>query len=169
MFVKTHKDQYVNTDHIEVIKPDRDTGQWKVYFTSRNIGTLPEEAALYLLSVIEADNGFVPGAEIEKIKVPLTTRIAQALRYEFANGATINQLEEFLDLPLPLACVPGKPDLLEESFMILIDEGIIKRYGPLFYHAEHFTASPDPLTEAATPTDTSEEYSERIISPKSDG
>lgn len=144
MFVKIARDHFINTNNIEELYrlPNELTGNsWIVITHTKSTLSITAEAAAHLLAVVEAQSAISFPGEPNYIDVstmtpesqPLTSRIAQLLRDELPQGATMDILMDLLhaDYHKIYAAVDT---LLSERVAIL---GAFDGGKSLIFHAIH--------------------------------
>jgi hypothetical protein len=97
--VKVNNSLYIATEHIIAIEFRNSQGKPYAYIWTVNYWTntsqareVDAEVGHYITRIMDADEGFVSSAEIAQAAadVPLTTRIAQALKSDYPEGITLN-------------------------------------------------------------------------------
>lgn len=148
MLVKINKDHYVNTDHVIRVFFLGTTAD--VFTTSHDeygscYFNVPAVAAAYLLEMMNAQSAIIlpgePGyADLNgpPENAPLTSRIAQLLRDELIEGASVDQLMEMFKLDY---------HLIRKAVDALLSEDVIV-YGnndTTYHHATHKPNAPQPV------------------------
>lgn len=154
MLVKVDKNFYINTEHVRSVyfygdKADITlSGDHGDHREDINVSAI---AAAHLLSLMEADSSAIlPGEDnflTENLKLkttrPLTSRIAELLRDEFTQGASVEDLMSATDNQMFHEVYNAISDLLAERVAVS-DPAQPLRY----YHAQHRPGKPAPETEA---------------------
>lgn len=124
-------ERYINSDHVVSVNPH----SGEVALINGHSITVTEESASYFLVCLEAQSAHTeqaPGTP------SLKTQTAQALRWEFPHGATLEDLQK-ID-----ALANADADEILNALAELFEEKVIKRslIEPIIYiHASNYQAS----------------------------
>lgn len=111
----------VNLDHFISLDHDIALDTYYLYLTTSQF-ELDEYTAAWIAQFLDVNDSFIPESELPKIEdVPLTTRLAQALRYDFPNGATFPTLLEHVVYPE----LSDRELLLSRALVSLAAENVI--------------------------------------------
>lgn len=107
MIVKISEHYYINTDYLVDIdyEDTQDTGEVDIHLAHSGVETrrtVSVVAADYLLALLDANDALIDPNRFEQELIlhppSLQTRVAQALRYDFPQGATFSVLATHLDV-----------------------------------------------------------------------
>lgn len=128
--------RYINTDHIVIGNPEQYQIQVRIF--GGEVLDLTPESFNYLFTCVDLQAAML-ATKLEPLS--LQSRIAQALRYDFPQGATSTKLIVFLR-------VTDSADF-QDALTILHSENVIIQTGDFYRHASNSKPSPDPSVSDA--------------------
>jgi hypothetical protein len=140
MFIKVNADRkdqpfFINSDNVNWIDP-----KGKLYFCNGEALYVTPESAEYVLICVEANTALMSTAEqtaANALPPPsLATRIAQALRYDFAQGAILADLKGLIKEGESLADIDKALQMLTEDHVLHFD-------GAAYFHAANVPTKTD--------------------------
>ena len=145
MFIKVNVERkntsvYINSDNLNWIDPDNG----KLYFSNGEALYTTPESAEFILACVEAQHALLSLDEqaVFNSQPPpsLATRIAQALRYNFANGAVLADLKDLILEGETLSDV-------DKALHILTEDHVLHFDGAAYFHASNVPSVADPSTD----------------------
>lgn len=127
MLIKIKDHSYINSEHIVMLAPTKNThrsGEYLLFLAGvPKPFRLDADSAAYIITVLDANQGFTEA--VTPVTLPLPSQIAIYLR-DLPNGATFTEITDTLP--------PGTNDI-HNAIATLLNEAVIKEKNGRYFHS----------------------------------